>query len=28
VPLVRAGVRFEDGVQCEPQKKRGKKAAA
>ena len=28
VPLVRAGVHFEDGVQVEPQKKRGKKAAA
>ena len=28
VPLVRAGVCFEDGVQVEPQKKRGKKAAA
>src|SRR2546425_407830 len=28
VPLVRAGVHFEDGVQIEPQKKRGKKAAA
>jgi hypothetical protein len=28
VPLVRAGVHFEDGVQTEPQKKRGKKAAA
>jgi hypothetical protein len=27
VPLVRAGVHFEDGVQSEPQKKR-KKAAA
>ena len=28
VPLVRAGVCFEDGVQIEPQKKKGKKAAA
>src|SRR6266446_6833142 len=28
VPLVRAGVHFEDGVQIKPQKKRGKKAAA
>ena len=28
VPLVRAGVCFKDGVQIEPQKKRGKKAAA
>jgi len=28
VPLVRAGVHFEDGVQSEPQTKRGKKAAA
>jgi len=28
VPLVRAGVHFEDGVQIEPQKKRGKEAAA
>lgn len=28
VPLVRAGVCFEDGVQIEPQQKRGKKAAA
>src|SRR2546425_3296126 len=28
VPLVRAGVHFGDGVQIEPQKKRGKKAAA
>jgi hypothetical protein len=25
VPLVRAGVHFEDGVQIEPQKKRGKR---
>ena len=28
VPLVRAGVVFEDGVQIEPQQKKGKKAAA
>jgi hypothetical protein len=28
VPLVRAGVCFQDGVQIEPQQKRGKKAAA
>ena len=28
VPLVRAGVCFEDGVQLEPQKKKGKKDAA
>lgn len=28
VPLVRARVHFEDGAQIEPQKKRGKKAAA
>jgi formylmethanofuran dehydrogenase subunit E len=28
VPLVRAGVCFEDGVQIEPQTTRGKKAAA
>lgn len=28
VPLVRGGAHFEDGVQIEPQKKRGKKAAA
>ena len=28
VPLVRVGVCFEDGVQLEPQKKKGKKDAA